>query len=60
MNENIQHMIQSKARKAKVAMRVLSRSSADIRNNALLAMAENILKAKDDIQEVNRYDLEKW
>ena len=58
MNQNIQHMIQSKAKKAKAAMRVLSRSSADIRNNALLAMAENILKAKDDIQEVNRYDLE--
>ncbi len=58
MNDNIQHMIQSKARKAKAAMRILSRSSADIRNNALLAMSENILKAKDDIQEVNRYDLE--
>lgn len=51
-------MIQSKAKKAKAAMRVLSRSSADIRNNALLAMAENILKSKDDIQEVNRFDLE--
>lgn len=58
MNENIQHMIQSKARKAKAAMRILSRSSSDVRNNALLAMAENILKAKNDIQEVNRYDLE--
>ena len=58
MNDNIQHMIQSKAKKAKAAMRVLSRSSADVRNNALLAMAENILKAKNDIQEVNRYDLE--
>lgn len=58
MNRDIQHMIQSKAKKAKSAMRILSRSSADIRNNALLAMAENILKAKDDIQEVNRYDLE--
>ena len=58
MDRNIQHMIQSKAKKAKAAMRVLSRSSADIRNNALLAMAENILKSKDDIQEVNRFDLE--
>ncbi len=58
MSENIQNMIQSKAKKAKAAMRVLSRSSADIRNNALLAMAENILKAKDEIQEVNRFDLE--
>lgn len=51
-------MIQTKARKAKEGMRVLSRSSADIRNNTLLAMAEKILKAKDDIQEVNRFDLE--
>ena len=58
MNTDIQHMIQLKAKKAKAAMRILSRSSADIRNNALLAMAESILKAKDDIQEVNRYDLE--
>ncbi len=58
MSENIQNMIQSKAKKAKAAMRVLSRSSADIRNNALLAMAENILEAKDEIQEVNRFDLE--
>ena len=51
-------MIQLKAKKAKAAMRILSRSSADIRNNALLAMAEDILKAKDEIQEVNRFDLE--
>ncbi len=58
MNSDIQHMIQTKARKAKEGMRVLSRSSADIRNNTLLAMAEKILKAKDDIQEVNRFDLE--
>ena len=58
MDKNIQHMIQTKAKKAKAAMRILSRSSADIRNNTLLAMAENILKAKDDIQEVNRFDLE--
>lgn len=58
MDRNIQNMIQSKAKKAKAAMRVLSRSSADIRNNALFAMAENILKTKDDIQEVNRFDLE--
>ena len=58
MNSDIQHLIQTKARKAKEGMRVLSRSSADIRNNTLLAMSEKILKAKDDIQEVNRFDLE--
>lgn len=58
MNENIRNMIQSKARKAKSAMRILSRSSADIRNNALLAMAENLLKSKREIQTVNQIDLE--
>lgn len=58
MNEDIQKMIRAKAQKAKSAMRVLSRSSVDIRNNALLAMAENLLIAKDDIQEVNRIDLQ--
>lgn len=58
MNENIQNMIQSKARKAKSAMRVLSRSSADLRNNTLLAMAENLLKSKREIQTVNQIDLE--
>ena len=59
MNENIQKLIQSQAQKAKSAMRVLSRSSADIRNNALLAMAESLKNSKDKIQEANRIDLEK-
>ena len=58
MNENIQEMIQSQAKKAKSAMRVLSRSSADIRNNALLAMAESLQASKDKIQAANRMDLE--
>jgi len=57
MNENIQHTIQSKAQKAKSAMRVLSRSAVDVRNNALLAMAESLLNAKDKIQAANRMDL---
>ena len=39
-------------------MRVLSRSSVDIRNSALLAMAEDLLNAKDVIQEANRIDLQ--
>ena len=60
MNENIQQMIQSQARKAKSAMRVLSRSSADVRNHALIAMAENLQSSKDKIQAANRIDLEKW
>ena len=58
MNENIQEMIQSQAKKAKSAMRVLSRSSADVRNHALLAMAESLLNSKDKIQAANRIDLE--
>ena len=58
MNENIQKLIQSQAQKAKSAMRVLSRSSADVRNHALLAMAESLQNSKDKIQEANRIDLE--
>ena len=58
MNENIQELIQSQAKKAKSAMRVLSRSSADVRNHALLAMAEHLLNSKDKIQAANRIDLE--
>ena len=58
MTQNIQQMIQTKARKAKSAMRVLSRSSVDIRNNALLAMAESLRSAKNTIQEANRIDLD--
>ena len=58
MNEDIQNMVKSKARKAKSAMRVLSRSSADLRNNTLLAMAENLLKSRKEIQTVNQIDLE--
>ena len=59
MNQNIQELIQSQAKKAKSAMHVLSRSSADVRNNALLAMAESLQNSKDKIQEANRIDLEK-
>ena len=59
MNTNIQQMIQAKARKAKAAMRVLSRSSADVRNNALLAMADKVKNTKNEIQAANRIDLEK-
>ncbi len=58
MTRDIQKIIKTKAKKAKSAMRVLSRSSADIRNNALLAMAEDLLNAKDVIQEANRLDLQ--
>ena len=59
MNTDIQELIQSQAKKAKSAMHVLSRSSADVRNNALFAMAESIQNSKDKIQESNRIDLKK-
>ena len=55
MNENIQQLIQSQARKAKSAMRLLSRSSADVRNHALLAMAESLQDSKDKIQSSKPY-----
>ena len=58
MSENIQELIQSQAKKAKSAMRVLSRSSVDIRNHALLVMAENLQNSKDKIQAANRIDLD--
>ena len=58
MSKDIQQMIQSQTRMAKSAMRVLSRSSADIRNHALLAMAESLQDSKDKIQAANRIDLE--
>ena len=58
MNENIQQMIQLQAQKAKSAMRILSRSSADVRNHALLAMAESLQNSKDKIQAANQMDLE--
>lgn len=58
MNDNIQKIIRTKAKKAKTGMRILSRSSADIRNNALLSMSDNIQNAKDEIQQANRSDLE--
>lgn len=58
MSADIQKLIRSQARKAKSAMRILSRSSADIRNRALLAMADSLERSEDKIQEANRIDLE--
>ncbi len=58
MNGDIQKLIQSQARKAKAGMRVLSRSSADVRNRALLAMASTLQNSKERVQAANRIDLE--
>ena len=58
MSQTIHDMIQSKAQAAKVAMRKLSRTSVDVRNDALLAMADSILTFKDKIREANQIDLE--
>ncbi len=58
MSQTIHEMIRSKAQSAKAAMRKLSRTSVDVRNGALLAMADSILTFKDKIQEANQMDLE--
>ena len=58
MSQAIQEMIRSKAQTAKAAKRTLSRTSVDVRNRALLAMADSILTFKNKIQEANRIDLE--
>ena len=58
MDHTIQDMIQSKAQAARDAMRDLSRASVDVRNGALLAMADSILAFKDKIREANQIDLE--
>jgi glutamate-5-semialdehyde dehydrogenase len=58
MSQTIHEMIRSKAQSAKAAMRKLSSTSVDVRNGALLAMADSILTFKDKIQEANQMDLE--
>ncbi len=57
MSQTIHEMVESKARTAKTAMRELSKTSSDIRNHALLAMAEGIVKFKDKIRDANEMDL---
>ncbi|MCZ6677673.1 MAG: glutamate-5-semialdehyde dehydrogenase [Candidatus Poribacteria bacterium] len=58
MSQTIHEMVQSKAHAAKAAMRKLSRTSSDVRNGALLAMADSLLTFKDKIREANQIDLE--
>ena len=58
MSQAIQEMIRSKAQVAKAAKRTLSKTSVDVRNAALLAMADSILTFKEKIQEANQIDLE--
>lgn len=57
MSQTIHEMVESKARTAKAAMRKLSKTSSDVRNQALLAMAENIIRFKDKIRDANEMDL---
>ena len=57
MSQTIHEMVESKARIAKAAMRKLSKSSSDVRNQTLLAMAENIIRFKDKIRDANETDL---
>ena len=58
MEQTIQEMIRSKAESARDAMRNLSNTTVDVRNSALLAMADSILAFKDKIREANQIDLE--
>lgn len=58
MGQTVQEMIQSKAESARNAMRRLSNTSVDVRNSALLAMADSILAFKDKTLEANQIDLE--
>ena len=58
MEQTIQEMIRWKAQAARDAVRNLSRTSVDVRNGALLAMADSILAFKDKIREANQIDLE--
>ena len=57
MSQTIHEMVESKAHTAKVAMRKLSKTSSDVRNRALIAMAENIIRFKDKIRNANEIDL---
>lgn len=57
MSQTIRAMVESKARTAKAAMRKLSKTSSDVRNCALVAMAENILRFRDKIRDANEVDL---
>ena len=58
MGQTIEEMIRAKAQSAGTAMRKLAKTSSDVRNNALLAMADSIFTLKDKIEEANRVDLE--
>ena len=57
MSQAIHEMVESEARTAKAAMRKLSKTSSDVRNHTLLAMAESIIKFKDKVREANKIDL---
>ena len=51
-------MIKQKAELARTAMRKLAQVSSDVRNSALLAMADQIWRRRNQIIEVNQVDLE--
>ena len=57
MSQTIHEMVETKARTAKAAMRQLSKTSSDVRNSALIAMAENIIRFREKIRDANEVDL---
>ena len=58
MGQTIEEMMRAKASSAGTAMRKLAKTSSEVRNNALLAMADSIFTFKDKIVEANQVDLE--
>ena len=58
MNQTIKEMIKTKAQSAGDAMRKLAKTSSEVRNDALLAMADSINTFRAKIVEANQVDLE--
>jgi glutamate-5-semialdehyde dehydrogenase len=57
MSTTILDLVTAKAKSAKTAARKLANVSSDIKNSALLMMADNILKSNDKLKEENQKDI---
>ena len=57
MSQTIEEMIRAKAQSAGTAMRKLAKTPSEVRDNALLAMADSINTFKAKIVEANQVDL---
>ena len=54
---NIKEMVLEKAKEAKTAARVLAGVSSAVKNDALMAMADGLMSAKEELKEENGKDL---